>query len=81
MEVSGQKSSINEHIPNVDQKKGNIVVPKLYPDSFLFAKWGDGLSEDEQKEAEALFKMYGYNVFLSNQLPLDRELLDTRDSR
>lgn len=56
-------------------------MPKLYPDSFLFAKWGDGLSEEEQKEAEALFQIYGYNAFLSNRLPLDRKLPDTRDNR
>ncbi|XP_071361574.1 probable polypeptide N-acetylgalactosaminyltransferase 8 [Trachinotus anak] len=81
IEASGQKGSTNELFQNVNQEKQKIVVPKLYPDSFLFAKWGDGLSEDEQKEAEALFQIYGYNAFLSNQLPLDRKLPDTRDKR
>ncbi|KAG7229785.1 hypothetical protein INR49_012494, partial [Caranx melampygus] len=70
-----------EHFPKEDQEKKKIAVPKLFPNSFLFAKWGDGLSEEEQKEAENLFKIYGYNVFLSNQLPLDRELPDTRDKK
>ncbi|XP_035521617.1 probable polypeptide N-acetylgalactosaminyltransferase 8 [Morone saxatilis] len=79
IEVSGQKS--NQLVPNVDQEKEKIVVPKLYPNSYLFAKWGDNLPQEEQKEAEALFQIYGYNVFLSNQLPLDRELPDTRDKR
>lgn len=54
---------------------------KLYPDSWLFSRWGDGLSEQEQKEAQGLYEIYGYNVFLSNMLPLDRELPETRDSR
>lgn len=65
----------------VEQKDKRKAVPKLYPDSILFAKWGDGLSEEEQKEAQALFQKYGYNVFLSNLLPLNRELPDTRDER
>ncbi|XP_051237520.1 probable polypeptide N-acetylgalactosaminyltransferase 8 [Dicentrarchus labrax] len=79
IEVYGQKS--NQLVPNVDQEKEKIVVPKLYPNSYLFAKWGDDLPQKEQKKAEALFQIYGYNVFLSNQLPLDRELPDTRDNR
>lgn len=54
---------------------------KLYPDSALFKEWGDNLSEDDQREAEGLFKKYGYNVFLSDRLPLDRALPDTRDPR
>ncbi|XP_029378272.1 probable polypeptide N-acetylgalactosaminyltransferase 8 [Echeneis naucrates] len=81
IEASGPKVSTNELLPKVDQEKGKIVVPKLYPNSYLFAHWGDGLSEEEQKEAEGLFQIYGYNAFLSNQLPLDRKLPDTRDER
>ncbi|XP_037624516.1 probable polypeptide N-acetylgalactosaminyltransferase 8 [Sebastes umbrosus] len=81
IEVSGQKSSTNEHFPNVDQEKEKLVMPKLYPNSILFSHWGDDLSEKEQKEAEGLFQIYGYNAFLSNRLPLDRKLPDTRDSR
>ncbi|XP_028249703.1 probable polypeptide N-acetylgalactosaminyltransferase 8 [Parambassis ranga] len=54
---------------------------KLYPDSVLFNTWGENLSEDEQKEAQRLFLEYGYNVFLSDRLPLDRALPDTRDPR
>lgn len=52
---------------------------KLFPDSPLFREWGSNLSEDEQKEAQALFQQYGYNVFLSDQLPLDRSLPETRE--
>lgn len=59
------------------KKKSN----KLFPDSPLFREWGENLSEDDQREAESLFKNYGYNVFLSDRLPLDRALPDTRDPR
>ncbi len=41
----------------------------------------NGLSEADQRKAEDLFQKYGYNAFLSDQLPLDRELPDTRDQR
>ncbi|XP_054475925.1 probable polypeptide N-acetylgalactosaminyltransferase 8 [Anoplopoma fimbria] len=54
---------------------------KLFPDSALFKEWGGNLSEDEQREAEGLYLKYGYNVFLSDRLPLDRALPDTRDKR
>ncbi|XP_012995609.2 probable polypeptide N-acetylgalactosaminyltransferase 8 isoform X1 [Esox lucius] len=59
-------------------KKERKVVKKLYPNSALFRNWGDELSEEEQKEAEGLFQTYGYNVFLSDRLPLNREIPDTR---
>uniref|UniRef100_A0A3B4ZMK8 Polypeptide N-acetylgalactosaminyltransferase n=1 Tax=Stegastes partitus TaxID=144197 RepID=A0A3B4ZMK8_9TELE len=75
------KSSSNELLPNVEQQKRKPVVPKLFPDSYLFENWGDDLSEQDQKEAQGLFEIYGYNVFLSNRLPLDRKIPDTRDGR
>ncbi|CAI5638375.1 unnamed protein product [Oreochromis niloticus] len=52
---------------------------KLFPQSALFKKWGEDLSEDEQREAQSLYEKYGYNVFLSDRLPLDRPLPDTRE--
>lgn len=55
------------------------MVKKLYPNSILFKTWGHELSEDEQREAEELFNRYGYNAFLSDRLPLDREIPDTRN--
>lgn len=65
----------------VKVKKERKVVKKLYPNSALFTTWGDELSEEEQKEAEGLFQMYGYNAFLSDRLPLNREIPDTRDPK
>ncbi|XP_037624507.1 probable polypeptide N-acetylgalactosaminyltransferase 8 [Sebastes umbrosus] len=59
------------------EKKSN----KLFPKSYLFKEWGENLSEDDQREAQGLFEKYGYNVFLSDRLPLDRVLPDTRDKR
>lgn len=56
-------------------------MPKVFPNSLLFAQWGEDLSEEKQKEAEGLFQIYGYNVFLSNQLPTDRKIPDMRDKR
>ncbi|XP_068588059.1 probable polypeptide N-acetylgalactosaminyltransferase 8 [Cebidichthys violaceus] len=54
---------------------------KLFADSVLFKEWGGSLSEDDQREAHGLYEKYGYNVFLSDRLPLDRALPDTRDKR
>uniref|UniRef100_A0A3P8YRV3 Polypeptide N-acetylgalactosaminyltransferase n=1 Tax=Esox lucius TaxID=8010 RepID=A0A3P8YRV3_ESOLU len=64
----------NEKKPLHEEKKAS----KLYPKSPLFKNWGENLSEEDQKEAQALFEKYGYNVFLSDRLPLNRVLPDTR---
>ncbi|XP_066506078.1 probable polypeptide N-acetylgalactosaminyltransferase 8 [Hoplias malabaricus] len=54
---------------------------KLFPKSKLFSNWGEDLSEEEQRVAERAFVQYGYNVFLSDRLPLNRSLPDTRNPR
>lgn len=73
-----EKQLENKEIELKPAQKGK----KLFPNSALFNKWGgENLSADEQKEAEALFMKYGYNVFLSDRIPLNRPLPETRDSR
>uniref|UniRef100_A0A672RI49 Polypeptide N-acetylgalactosaminyltransferase 8 n=1 Tax=Sinocyclocheilus grahami TaxID=75366 RepID=A0A672RI49_SINGR len=62
-------------------RNGKKPAKKLFPNSYLFKQWTVELSEDDQRKAEELFQKYGYNAFLSDQLPLDRELPDTRDHR
>ncbi|XP_012493370.1 PREDICTED: probable polypeptide N-acetylgalactosaminyltransferase 8 [Propithecus coquereli] len=54
---------------------------KLFPRSPLFKQWGEDLSKAQQRKAQDLFQKFGYNVYLSNQLPLNRTIPDTRDSR
>ncbi|XP_051976905.1 probable polypeptide N-acetylgalactosaminyltransferase 8 [Xyrauchen texanus] len=61
-----------------DEKK---PAEKLFPNSQLFSKWTVELSEEDQRKAEDLFQKYGYNAFLSDQIPLDRDLPETRDYR
>uniref|UniRef100_A0A8C8S916 Glycosyltransferase 2-like domain-containing protein n=1 Tax=Pelusios castaneus TaxID=367368 RepID=A0A8C8S916_9SAUR len=60
------------------EKKKKVVHRKRFPDSPLFQRWGSDLTEDQQTTAQDLFTKYGYNVYLSDQLPLDRSIPDTR---
>ncbi|MED6289591.1 hypothetical protein CHARACLAT_004392 [Characodon lateralis] len=72
--IQEQKEQHHQEVP--PQKKKSS---KVFPGSPLFKGWGENLSEDEQKEAQVLFEKYGYNVFLSDRLPLDRPLPETRE--
>lgn len=63
------------------EKEKKVVHRKLFPDSHLFKRWGSDLTEDQQTTAQDLFTKYGYNVYLSDQLPLDRSIPDTRYPR
>ncbi|RXN22899.1 putative polypeptide N-acetylgalactosaminyltransferase 8 [Labeo rohita] len=77
---------LEAHLIAVEQKSLKVKhekkpAKKLFPNSHLFKQWTVELSEDDQRKAEDLYQKYGYNAFLSDQLPLDRELPDTRDHR
>ncbi|XP_025257233.1 probable polypeptide N-acetylgalactosaminyltransferase 8 [Theropithecus gelada] len=65
----------------VNETKKHKTQMKLFPHSQLFRQWGEDLSETQQKKAQDLFRKFGYNVYLSNQLPLNRTIPDTRDYR
>ncbi|XP_066505493.1 probable polypeptide N-acetylgalactosaminyltransferase 8 [Hoplias malabaricus] len=67
--------------PEPQPKPKKKKAKKLFPNSFLFSNWGEDLSEEEQRAAERAFVQYGYNVFLSDRLPLNRSLPDTRNPR
>lgn len=69
--VEAKTSKTNKHRPR----------EKLFPNSLLFKQWGEDLSGSQQKRAEDLFQKFGYNVYLSNLLPLNRSIPDTRHSR
>ncbi|CAM4563141.1 unnamed protein product [Leuciscus chuanchicus] len=75
--------AVEEKSLKVRNEKKPVKNPtkKLFPNSELFKQWTVELSEDDQRKAEDLFQKYGYNAFLSDQMPLDRELPDTRDHR
>ncbi|XP_020569993.1 probable polypeptide N-acetylgalactosaminyltransferase 8 [Oryzias latipes] len=79
--ISLLQNNKQKTVMETERKEEKKAVRKLYPNSPLFRKWGDHLSEEEQKEAESLFKNYGYNAYLSDRLPLNREMPDTRPSR
>ncbi|KAI2563883.1 probable polypeptide N-acetylgalactosaminyltransferase 8 [Homo sapiens] len=65
----------------VNETKKHKTQMKLFPHSQLFRQWGEDLSEAQQKAAQDLFRKFGYNAYLSNQLPLNRTIPDTRDYR
>ncbi|KAL4701347.1 hypothetical protein H8959_015351 [Pygathrix nigripes] len=65
----------------VKETKKHKTQMKLFPHSQLFRQWGKDLSEAQQKKAQDLFRKFGYNAYLSNQLPLNRTIPDTRDYR
>ncbi|XP_021574013.1 probable polypeptide N-acetylgalactosaminyltransferase 8 [Carlito syrichta] len=65
----------------VNEAKKHKPPKQLFPHSQLFKQWGQDLSEAQQRKAQDLFQKFGYNVYLSDQLPLNRTIPDTRDSR
>uniref|UniRef100_A0A8C0WW24 Polypeptide N-acetylgalactosaminyltransferase n=1 Tax=Castor canadensis TaxID=51338 RepID=A0A8C0WW24_CASCN len=78
VEVHPVQNAVNA---KVTESKQPAPPRKLFPHSRLFQQWGEGLSEAQQKDAQDLFQRFGYNVYLSNQLPHNRSIPDTRDAR
>nr|XP_032643317.1 probable polypeptide N-acetylgalactosaminyltransferase 8 isoform X1 [Chelonoidis abingdonii] len=68
----------DEKAKEEDKMEKKVVHRKLFPDSILFKRWGADLTEEQQTTAQDLFTKYGYNVYLSDRLPLDRPIPDTR---
>ncbi|XP_078738443.1 polypeptide N-acetylgalactosaminyltransferase 18-like [Lampetra fluviatilis] len=56
--------------------KGSQWVPD--PETPLFKEWGKELSVWQKRKACARFLAYGYNAYLSDRLPLDRDVPDNR---
>ncbi|XP_039219757.1 probable polypeptide N-acetylgalactosaminyltransferase 8 isoform X2 [Crotalus tigris] len=76
----------HREIQEDEQGKENRREPEApprvrFPDSPLFQRWGKDLMEDQQIVAQQLFDKYGYNVYLSDRLPLERPLKETRHPR
>lgn len=80
LKLQGSSKTEVHKADNAKEEK-KIVHRLLYPDSVLFKRWGADLSEEEQTVAQNLFLSYGYNVYLSDHLPLDRPIRDTRSPR
>ncbi|KAL7976311.1 hypothetical protein Chor_002530 [Crotalus horridus] len=77
---------LHREILKDEQGKENQREPEApprvrFPDSPLFQRWGKDLMEDQQIVAQQLFDKYGYNVYLSDRLPLERPLKETRPPR
>ncbi|XP_046706541.1 probable polypeptide N-acetylgalactosaminyltransferase 8 isoform X2 [Silurus meridionalis] len=82
-EKQNRMQKMLEELQKGQKKKNSPEDPKslLFQNSPLFNNWGKDLSHDEQREAQDGYKKYGYNVYLSDQLPINRPLPDTRDPR
>ncbi|XP_061415301.1 polypeptide N-acetylgalactosaminyltransferase 18-like [Lethenteron reissneri] len=63
-----------------DKKKpicsGNSWISR--PDTVIFSEWGKELTLREKRKVCAGFLDYGYNIYLSDRLPLDRDIPDYR---
>ncbi|XP_043943492.1 probable polypeptide N-acetylgalactosaminyltransferase 8 [Protopterus annectens] len=82
-EEQNAKPHLNLFDPNEQKNRKNQKVrrrSKRFPQSALFIKWGDNLTDAEQIKAQDLFEKYGYNAFLSNKMSLQRPIPDTRPS-
>lgn len=82
--VNRMQKMLEEMQNNKEEKKSakdQISQNLLFPNSPLFKTWGRNLSHDEQRVAQDGYNKYGYNVYLSDRIPINRPLVDTRDPR
>ncbi|XP_068957553.1 probable polypeptide N-acetylgalactosaminyltransferase 8 [Petaurus breviceps papuanus] len=87
-----QAEAVNKSLVKVETRRNNVsafvkarrhrnLQRKIFTDSALFRQWGDNLTSAQQIQAFILFSLYGYNVYLSDHLPLHRRIPDTRPLR
>ncbi|XP_030626014.1 probable polypeptide N-acetylgalactosaminyltransferase 8 [Chanos chanos] len=82
IEQRGGQVTLVEKEKKVEKRRvKKQAAKKLFPNSNLFKYWNAELSEEEQRKAEDLFQQYGYNAYLSDRIPLNRQIPDTRDPR
>ncbi|XP_051974876.1 probable polypeptide N-acetylgalactosaminyltransferase 8 [Xyrauchen texanus] len=72
---------LEAHVHAIEGRNLKVKGENLFPNSQLFRQWKVELSEEDLRKAQDLFQKYGYNAFLSDQIPLDRALPETRDYR
>ncbi|XP_072506663.1 probable polypeptide N-acetylgalactosaminyltransferase 8 [Notamacropus eugenii] len=79
-EDEGKQAPIT--LENRTKKEPEHKSPReLFPGSLLFRRWGEDLTESQQTLAYDLFMQFGYNVYLSDRLPLNRSIEEFRGPR
>nr|XP_032833913.1 polypeptide N-acetylgalactosaminyltransferase 18-like [Petromyzon marinus] len=77
LEIILEDGAESEKTPeNAPVCKGNEWV--YSPETHLFKEWGKDLSARQKRKACERFLTYGYNAYLSDRLPLDRDVPDNR---
>ncbi|XP_032833913.2 polypeptide N-acetylgalactosaminyltransferase 18-like [Petromyzon marinus] len=77
LEIILEDGAKSEKTPeNAPVCKGNEWV--YSPETHLFKEWGKDLSARQKRKACERFLTYGYNAYLSDRLPLDRDVPDNR---
>ncbi|XP_067849702.1 polypeptide N-acetylgalactosaminyltransferase 18-like [Heptranchias perlo] len=67
---------VSQHLQELPQKQVENVAGDGVTESSLFAHWGRDLTPENRRTALKMFQYYGYNSYLSDQLPLDRPIPD-----